>query len=40
MTQKLLGNLNAYIDKAYVTETKMIFCSGQCAGNEQMSMEG
>jgi hypothetical protein len=27
-------------DKAYVTEQKLKFCSGKCAGNEQMSREG
>jgi radical SAM protein with 4Fe4S-binding SPASM domain len=31
---------NRYEDKACVTTTLMTFCSGQCAGNEQMSREG
>jgi len=29
-----------YEDKACVTEDKLLFCSGNCAGNEQMSREG
>ena len=29
-----------YESKACVTETKMKFCSAQCAGNDQMSREG
>ena len=29
-----------YEDKACVTETMLSFCSGTCAGNEQMSREG
>ena len=31
---------NRYEDKACVTEEKLKFCSGTCAGNEQMSREG
>lgn len=31
---------NRYESKAYITETYMKFCSGTCAGNEQMSREG
>jgi hypothetical protein len=31
---------NRYEDKACVTQEKLKFCSGQCAGNEQMSREG
>ena len=29
-----------YVSKAYVTEHYLKFCSGKCAGNEQMSREG
>jgi hypothetical protein len=31
---------NRYEDKAVVTQEPMKFCSGECAGNEQMSREG
>lgn len=31
---------NRYEDKAVVTHEPMKFCSGECAGNEQMSREG
>jgi hypothetical protein len=31
---------NRYEDKAVVTQELMNFCSGECAGNEQMSREG
>ena len=31
---------NRYEDKACVTQDKLKFCSGNCAGNEQMSREG
>jgi hypothetical protein len=31
---------NRYEDKACITEEKLKFCSGNCAGNEQMSREG
>jgi hypothetical protein len=31
---------NRYEDKAYLTKTRLPFCSGECAGNEQMGREG
>jgi hypothetical protein len=31
---------NRFEDKACITEEKLKFCSGTCAGNEQMSREG
>lgn len=34
------GRKGCYESKACITEEKLKFCSGKCAGNEQMSREG